>query len=61
MKVIKENNFTYYKGSSRDTLYNIKDQSRGILLLEKHECRGVDTRFQKDARVIITAIPDDYN
>ena len=61
MRNIKENNFTYYKGSSRETLSNIKDQCRGILLLEKNECRGVDTRFQKDARVIITAVPDDYN
>lgn len=31
------------------------------MLLEKNECRGVDTRFQKDARVIIIATPDNYN
>lgn len=31
------------------------------MLLEKNECRGVDTRFEKDARVIIIATPDNYN
>jgi hypothetical protein len=39
----------------------IKEHETGVLLLEKDECRGIDTRFEKDARVVITAYPDDYN
>jgi hypothetical protein len=39
----------------------IKEHETGVLLLDKDECRGIDTRFEKDARVVITAYPDDYN
>lgn len=40
---------------------SIKDQDYGVMTIEKNQCRGVDTKFAKDALVIITFIPSDYN
>ena len=59
--ILKKNKFIFYYGTSSQTLFTIKEQSHGVLLLEKSECRGVDVRFAKDARVVITAEPEDYN
>ena len=61
VKTCKSNKLTTYMGATSDTLNLIKDQSHGVLLLLKSECRGVDVRFSRDARVIITCKPDDFN
>ena len=39
----------------------IKDQSYGIILVEKDQCRGMDIRFSKDALVLIIAKIDTYS
>lgn len=42
-------------GLKPDTLAKIKDWEYGVLLLEAKDCRGIDTRFGKDAKVLIVA------
>ena len=59
--IIKANKFRHFKSVTAETLEEIKDIHQGILTIEKSECRGSDTRFAKDARVLITATPEDFN
>ena len=48
-------------GASDENLQDIKSWDYGILFLKPHECRGTDTRFAKDAVVIITAKVESYS
>ena len=60
-KLCKKHKLVFKVGPSSDNLFEIRDWTYGILLLSTSESRGVDARFAKDARVIITAQPEDYN
>ena len=50
----------YICGLEGGTLEEIKIWDYGILLLLKGESRGVDTRFHKEALVMIIATVDSY-
>lgn len=44
-----------------DSLMTIRDWEYGVLLLAPNESRGVDTRFRKDAHVMIMARVNNYH
>jgi hypothetical protein len=44
-KLCKEQKFVFRVGPTSDNLFEIKDWTYGLLLLNKAECRGVDARF----------------
>jgi hypothetical protein len=54
------NKYNYLSGVSVSTFEEIKTWEYGILLLQKEDSRGIDTRFQKDALVLIIAKVDTY-
>jgi hypothetical protein len=52
-KFFIKNKYKYLKGISQNILSEIKKWDYGILILSKDECRGHDTKFAKDAIVLI--------
>ena len=61
LKVLASNRFRYFDGATPTTLAEITDLHQGILVIERNECRGIDTRFAKDAFVAIIAAPSGYS
>lgn len=53
--MLDNNKFRYREGVTADTLATIRDWDYGILMISSYESRGIDTRFKKDAIVLIVA------
>ena len=43
-----------FVGAYESNLKNIRNLEKGILFLREHESRGHDTKFSKEAQVVIT-------
>lgn len=55
IETLKANNWNKFReGTSVDVLREVRSWDYGILLLDRHEGLGVNTRFAKDALVMIT-------
>ena len=48
-------------GISEQNLHEIRQWNEGILLIDKKECRGIDTRFAKDSVVLIISSVESYH
>lgn len=59
-KLLMSNKYRYLCGVREDVIHEIRNWDYGILLLLKKHSRGIDTKFQKDAKVLITAKVDNY-
>ena len=55
------NKFKHRVSAQRVNLDEVRQWEYGVLLLTVEEGRGVDTRFRKDARVLITCTVDSYH
>ena len=53
--------FKFTKGREQNTLADIRAWDYGVLVLSREEGRGVDTRFRKDAIVLITCEVGSYH
>jgi hypothetical protein len=51
----------YQSGVSEEAMSEIRQWEYGVLLLTANDCRGVDTRFAKDALVVIIAKVETYH
>jgi light-regulated signal transduction histidine kinase (bacteriophytochrome) len=51
---LKANKYKYAEGGSLQVLASVRSWEYGILILSREEGRGVDTRFKRDAFVLIT-------
>ena len=58
---MKSDKYKVYIGVAANTLAKVKDLDYGILMIEAKVCRGIDTRFAKDAMVLITANVKSYH
>ena len=58
---VQTNKLKHLAGVENDHLQQIKSWDYGILFLKADECRGVDTRFAKDALVIIISEVKSYH
>ena len=54
-------NCKYLYGATESNLVDIRSWDYGVLLIKPSECRGVDTRFAKDALVLIAAKVESYH
>ena len=61
LKHIKANKFKYAEGGHQHVLAEIRSWEYGLLLLTREEGRGVDTRFRKDAIVLIATEVSNYH
>lgn len=61
MSMLRKQKWKFAIGVSQNVLGAIKDWDYGILLLKPSEGRGVDTRFRKDALVLIAAEVHSYH
>ena len=55
------NKFKHRVNAQRANLDEVRQWEYGVLLLTVEEGRGVDTRFRKDARVVITCTVESYH
>ena len=58
---IKASKFKFTEGGQQHVLAEIRSWEYGILLLTREEGRGVDTRFRKDAIVLIATEVSNYH
>jgi hypothetical protein len=49
------------KKADVNSMLLIRDWDYGVLLLNAEEARGVDTRFRRDAHVLILALVHSYH
>ena len=61
LKHIKASKFKYAEGGHQNVLADIRSWEYGLLLLTREEGRGVDTRFRKDAIVLIATEVSNYH
>lgn len=61
IEILKLNKWRFEQGTSAATMAKIRRWETGVLLLHPHMGRGVDTRFQKDSMVMITATVRHYH
>ena len=61
IKHIKASKFKYAEGGQQHVLADIRNWEYGVLLLTREEGRGVDTRFRKDAIVLIATEVSNYH
>ena len=61
LKHIKASKFKYAEGGHQHVLADIRSWEYGVLLLTREEGRGVDTRFRKDAIVLIATEVSNYH
>ena len=61
LKHIKASKFKYAEGGHQHVLAEIRSWEYGVLLLTREEGRGVDTRFRKDAIVLIATEVSNYH
>ena len=54
-QIVKSEKFQSFRGTSKETMMKIKELTCGVLLITDAECRGMDIRFGRDAKVLITA------
>ena len=59
--MLKRSKHRYVEKCDSDTLMTIRDWDYGIMLLAPNESRGVDTRFRRDAHVMIMARVNNYH
>ena len=60
-QLLQSKKYRHRLGASEDNLQEIKSWDYGLLLLQPNECRGTDTRFAKDAVVLIVAKVESYS
>lgn len=60
-KVLDDNRYRYAKDATEQTLMRIRSWDRGVLMLEKSVCRGLDTMFQVDSVVFMLAEASNFN
>ena len=53
--MLEEIKLRFFKGGSNQTLQDIRTLDYGVYLLLADQSRGIDTRFQNDAIVLIAA------
>jgi hypothetical protein len=51
--ILRANKYKFAEGGSLNVLATVRSWEYGVLLLSKEEGRGVDTRFKRDAFVLI--------
>jgi hypothetical protein len=61
MKFFDKSRFRYEVGIEISTIEEIRKWDYGILLLPKLKSRGIDTRFLKDALVLIICNVENYH
>jgi hypothetical protein len=54
VQLCKRNKWKYAEGVSQEVLGQIRHWDYGVLIIKASEGRGVDTRFRKDALVLIS-------
>ena len=60
-KSLNEEKLRFTSGSSEDAMAQIRMWDNGVLLLERSQARGVDTRFIRDALVVIVSAVSSYH
>jgi hypothetical protein len=60
-KKLEEEKLKFICGSSEEVMAQIKSWDYGVLLLPRSQSRGVDTRFIRDALVVIISTVTSYH
>ena len=58
---LKTSKFKYAQGGDQQTLAEVRSWEYGLLILNRDEGRGVDSRFKRDAMVLMTTEVSDYH
>lgn len=61
MKALENRKYRYVNGASEMNLHTIRVWDYGMLLMKPGESRGIDTRFAKDALVLIISKVESYH
>lgn len=57
----KVNKWRFAEGGAVDVLAEIRSWDYGVLMITREEGRGVDTRFRKDAIVLVVDVATNYH